>query len=300
MSRQDSLLRHKIIIQKLRGNPAGFEEILYKLESESELHDFELVVSLRTFQRDLKEILSIYGIEIKYDRTRKVYFIENDSEDEYSERMFEALDVFQALNLNQSFADFIHFDTRKPKGTEHLNGILHAIQNRFQLEIRYHKFWSDEAEKRVVEPYLLKEFRKRWYVLAFDLEKKEFRTFGLDRIVAMDIKSIKFQHPQKINSKERFKDSFGVIAADSEIKAEEIVLHFTQNQGNYIKTMPLHSSQQILEETNDEMWVKVKLAPTYDFMMEILYYGEFVKVLEPKHFADQVKARLEKAVELYR
>lgn len=300
MSRQDSLLRHKIIIQKLRANPAGFEEILYKLESESDLHDLGLVVSLRTFQRDLKEIASLYGIEIKHNRSKKVYYIENDSEDEYSERMFEALDVFQALNLNQSFADFIHFDTRKPKGTEHLNGILHAIQNRFQLEIRYHKFWSDEAEKRVVEPYLLKEFRKRWYVLAFDLEKKEFRTFGLDRIVAMDIKSIKFQHPQKINSKERFKDSFGVIAADSEIKAEEIVLHFTQNQGNYIKTMPLHSSQQISKETNDEMWVKLKLAPTYDFMMEILYYGEFVKVLEPKHFADQVKARLEKAVELYR
>lgn len=301
MSKQDSLLRHKIIIQKLRNHPAGFAEIQHKLQSEAGLLDAEnLITSLRTFQRDLKEIESLYGIEIKYNRSQKVYFIYEDNQDEYSERMFEALDVFQALNLNQSFSAYIQFESRKPKGTEYLSGILYAIQNKFQVEMRYHKFWSEEAEKRIIEPYLLKEFRKRWYVLAYDLEKKEFRTFGLDRIVSIDIKSIKFQMPQKIDAKERFKHSFGVIASDEEIKPEEIVLHFTQNQGNYIKTMPLHPSQEILKETGEEMWIKVTIAPTYDFLMEILYYGEFVKVLEPKHLADQVKNRLEKAVRLYK
>ena len=299
MSRQDSLLRHKIIIQKLRVQPAGFEEILQKLESESELHDLELVVSLRTFQRDVKEISMIYGIEIKFDRSQKVYFIENDSEDEYSERMFEALDVFQALNLNQSFAEFIQFDSRKPKGTEHLNGILYAIQNKFQIELRYQKFYSDKVEKRTVEPYLLKEFRKRWYAIVYDLKKKEFRTFGLDRIISMEIKSVKFQHPQKINARERFKNSFGIISSDNEVKTEEILLQFTHNQGSYIKTMPLHASQQILKETKDEMLVKLTIAPTYDFAMEILSHGEFVKVLAPKYFADQIKEQLEKAAKLY-
>lgn len=299
MSKQESILRHKTIIQKLRNNPASFEEILNKLESESELHNFELVVSLRTFQRDLKEILSIYGIEIKYDRSRKVYFIENDSEDEYNERIFEALDVFQALNLNQSFASYIQFETRKPKGTEHLSGILYAIQNKFQIRFRYLKFWSDEAETRTVEPYLLKEFRKRWYVFAFDLDKKEFRTFGMDRLSALEITSKKFQFPQKINLNEYFQNSFGIVGP-SEGEVEEILLKFTNNQGNYIKTMPLHESQQIVKETPDEMLVKLKLIPTYDFVMELLFYGEFVQVLEPVSLVREVKTRLEKAVGVYK
>lgn len=80
---------------------------------------------------------------------------------------------------------------------------------------------------------------------------------------------------------------------------ETILLEFTHNQGNYIKTMPLHESQEILEENKDRMLVKVTLAPTWDFMMEILYYGEFVKVIEPKSFTEQIKNRLKKAAGLY-
>ena len=299
MSKQESFARHKIIIQLLRKKPSSFEEILDKLEFESELQGYNFVVSQRTFQRDLKEIAHLYNQEIKFNRKQKSYFIENAEEDVYSERMFEALDVFQALNLSQSFASFIQFDARKPSGTEHLNGILYAIQNKFQLDIFYQKFGSNEVERRSVEPYLLKEFRRRWYVLAYDLKQKEFRTFGLDRMNAMEIKSVKFQFPQKINAKEYYQNSFGIIAPDDEIQSEEILLRFYKNQGEYVRTMPLHESQEILEESGDEMLVKVKLAPTWDFMMEILYYGELVKVIEPKHFAEQIKNRLKKAVALY-
>lgn len=299
MSKQDSLLRHKIIIQKLRNQPSSFEEIQNKLQSEADLLDADnLVTSLRTFQRDLLDIASFYGIEIKYNRSKKVYFIENDSEDKYSERMFEALDVFQALNVNQSFSAYIQFDTRKPEGTEHLSGILYAIQNKFQIQFRYQKFQEKEEEIRTVEPYLLKEFRKRWYVFAYDLKHKEFRTFGLDRLSALNISSNKFQFPQKINLKEYFKDCFGIVGPN-EGEVQDILLKFTSHQGNYIKTMPLHESQQIIQETPDEMLVKLKLIPTYDFLMEILYYGEFVQVLEPKHLADEVKGRFQKAVKLY-
>lgn len=299
MSRHESLLRHKIIIQKLRNNATGFEEIQDKLRSESDLLDAEnLVTSLRTFQRDLKEIASLYGIEIRYDRSRKVYFIENDSEDEYSERMFEALDVFQALNLNQSFAEYIHFDMRKPKGTEHLTGILYAIQNRIQIRFRYRKFWSDEVETRSAEPYLLKEFRKRWYVIAYDLDKKAFRIFGLDRLAALEITDTKFQHPQKINLHEYFQNSFGIVGPN-EGEVQGILLRFTGSQGSYIRTMPLHESQQIISEDSGEMLVRLRLIPTYDFVQEILFYGEFVKVLEPASLADEVESRLKKAAGLY-
>lgn len=298
MSKQESLTRHRIIIQKLRNKPSSFEEILDKLGSESELNEMKFEISKRTFQRDLKEIETLYGIEIKFDRSRKVYFISDDNQDEYSERMFEALDIFQVLNLNQSISDLIQFDTRKPEGTEHLSGLLYAIQNHFQVQFRYQKFWSDEVEVRTVEPYLLKEFKKRWYVFVYDLERKEFRTFGLDRLFALNITQTKFQHPQKINPKEFFKDCFGIVGP-SDQSPQDIKLKFTEGQGNYIRTMPLHHSQQILEDNNGEMIVLLKLVPTYDFVQELLSHGEFVQVLAPKNLEKQLKTRMQEALRLY-
>ena len=298
MSKQESLTRHRIIIQKLRNKPSSFEEILDKLGSESELNEMKFEISKRTFQRDLKEIETLYGIEIKFDRSRKVYFISEDNQDEYSERMFEALDIFQVLNLNQSISDLIQFDTRKPEGTEHLSGLLYAIQNRFQVQFRYQKFWSDEVEVRTVEPYLLKEFKKRWYVFVYDLERKEFRTFGLDRLFALNITQTKFQHPQKINPKEFFKDCFGIVGPGDQ-SPQDIKLKFTEGQGNYIRTMPLHHSQQILEDNNGEMIVLLKLVPTYDFVQELLSHGEFVQVLAPKNLEKQLKTRMQEALRLY-
>ena len=298
MSKQESFTRHRIIIQKLRNKPSSFEEILDKLGSESELNEMKFEISKRTFQRDLKEIETLYGIEIKFDRSRKVYFISEDNQDEYSERMFEALDIFQVLNLNQSISDFIQFDTRKPEGTEHLSGLLYAIQNRFQVQFRYQKFWSDEVEVRTVEPYLLKEFKKRWYVFVYDLERKEFRTFGLDRLFALNITQTKFQHPQKINPKEFFKDCFGIVGPGDQ-SPQDIKLKFTEGQGNYIRTMPLHHSQQILEDNNGEMIVLLKLVPTYDFVQELLSHGEFVQVLAPKNLEKQLKTRMQEALRLY-
>ena len=298
MSKQESFTRHRIIIQKLRNKPSSFEEILDKLGSESELNEMKFEISKRTFQRDLKEIETLYGIEIKFDRSRKVYFISEDNQDEYSERMFEALDIFQVLNLNQSISDLIQFDTRKPEGTEHLSGLLYAIQNRFQVQFRYQKFLSDEVEVRTVEPYLLKEFKKRWYVFVYDLERKEFRTFGLDRLFALNITQTKFQHPQKINPKEFFKDCFGIVGPGDQ-SPQDIKLKFTEGQGNYIRTMPLHHSQQILEDNNGEMIVLLKLVPTYDFVQELLSHGEFVQVLAPKNLEKQLKTRMQEALRLY-
>lgn len=298
MSKQESLARHSIIIKTLRKRPHSFEEILEKLEDESSMQDMRFEISKRTFQRDLKEIETLYKIFISYDRGQRAYKIAEDHQDEYSERLFEALDIFQILNLNQSFSKFIQFDTRKPMGTEFLNGFLHAIQNRFQVKFRYQKFYETDPEIRCVEPYLLKEYRKRWYVFAYDLDKKEFRTFGLDRLYALEITTIKFQQAQKIDPSEYFENSFGIIGPGDQ-KAERIKLVFTQNQGNYVRTMPLHKSQNITFDQNGEMHVELSLIPTYDFLMEILFHGEFVKVLEPQSLKEAIQAKLKRMTEIY-
>ncbi|MFA7447283.1 MAG: WYL domain-containing protein [Weeksellaceae bacterium] len=298
MSKQEALHRHQIIIKKLRRNPCTFEEILSKLRSESELYEIDLEISKRTFQRDVKEIAALYKIEIKFNRTKKAYYISDDIEDTYSDRLFEALDVFQLLNLNQTISQFIQFKPRKSTGTENLNGLLHAIQNRYQIQFRYEKFFPDEIDSRKVEPYLLKEFKDRWYVLAYDLEKKDFRTFGLDRIYALQILPIKFQHPQTMDPKLYYKNSFGIVGP-SNGEPQDIILKLTNSFGEYIRTLPLHTSQEILEEDGRDMLIKLHLIPTYDFVFELMSMGANLKVLEPQSLADELKNRFKSALELY-
>lgn len=298
MAKHDTYYRHRIIIQKLRTRPATFDEILDKLNSESELYDMDLTVSIRTFQRDLKLIYQLHNTEIKYDRSRKVYFIAEDHQDSHSERMFEALDLFQVMNLNDSVSEFMQFKPRKAKGTEHLSGLLHSIQNKHQIQFRYMKFSSEEIDVRTVEPYLLKEFKDRWYLLAYDIEKKEFRTFGLDRMNALNILPVKFQFPQKIDPKIHYKDSFGIVGPNNGT-AKDIILELKENQGEYLRTLPLHDSQEIISENGDQMVLKVHLIPTYDFIYELMSMGAKVKVLEPKSLAEELKRNFEKAYNQY-
>ncbi|MFA5619351.1 MAG: WYL domain-containing protein [Weeksellaceae bacterium] len=298
MATQEVLLRHRIIIQMLRSNPAGFSEIEEKLRLESELNELNFDISLRTFQRDIKDILYVYGIEIKFDRTQKVYKIVNDDHDPYTERLFEGLDIFQVLKQKHAFSKYFQFDTRKPQGNEHLAGLLHAIQNRFQIRFYYRKFNAEHSERRIIEPYLLKEFRLRWYVFGYDIDRKSFRIFGLDRIDSLSISDIRFQNPQQIDPKRYFQNSFGIIGPDGK-KPEKIILEFTNSQGNYVRTLPIHESQRILSDENGIMKIQLKLIPTYDFIIELLSFGEFVRVLAPDSLAEKVRNRLIQAANLY-
>lgn len=298
MSKQESLFRHKIIIQKLRSKPCTFDDISNKLQEESHLHDMDLQMSIRTFQRDVKDIQALYNIEIRYNRSKKVYEISEDDNEEFNERIFEALDTFQALNLGQTYSEFIEFDTRKALGSEYLSGLLHAIQNRIQITFRYKKFRADETEIRRVEPYLLKEFKRRWYIFAYDVDKKEFRIFGLDRMKALQFENKHFQYPQEINPKEFFKDSFGIISPGRR-KPRKIELEFINDQGNYIRTLPLHHSQKIISDKEGVTRVTVELVPTYDFIMELVSHGEDLRVIKPKSLAKEIVRKLEKMQKLY-
>jgi predicted DNA-binding transcriptional regulator YafY len=151
------------------------------LSLESELQEYNFLVSKRTFQRDLQDIRSLYNIDIQYDFSRKAYFMDYDDQPDVNKRIFEAFDTFNALNLSDRLSNHIHFDKRRPQGTENLHGLLHAIKHQLQIKFIYQKFWEDELTVRNASPYALKEFRNRWYVLAKELGGNQVKSFALDR-----------------------------------------------------------------------------------------------------------------------
>lgn len=299
MSKRESITRYNLIIKKLRKHPATFNEISEYLSLESELQEYNFNVSKRTFKRDLEDISSLYNINISYDMSRKVYLIDYDEQPEVSERILEAFDTFNALNISDRLSNYIHFEKRRPQGTENLYGLLHAIKNKVQISFTYQKFWEDEITFRTAEPYALKEFKNRWYILAKDLKDRKVKSFALDRLLELEISKSKFQLPNNFDVNEHFKYCFGIISPNEHLP-QEVVLSFDPFQGKYIKTLPLHESQVVLKDNEQELVIKLTLFITHDFFMEILSFGENVKVLQPDSLIADLKEAYANALNLYR
>ncbi len=298
MSKRESITRYSLIIKKLRKQAATFKEISEYLSLESELQEYNFNISKRTFKRDIEDISSLYNIDIVYDFSRKVYYIDFDEQPEVNERILEAFDTFNALNISDRLSDYIHFEKRRPQGTENLYGLLHAIKNKVQIAFTYHKFWEDKITHRISEPYALKEFKNRWYVLTNDLKDNRVKSFALDRLSDLEITNKKFQLPNNFNLNEHFKYSFGIISPNGH-EPQEVILSFDPYQGKYIKTLPLHESQQILKDDQDELLVKLTMFITHDFFMEILSFGENVKVIQPESLIADLKKSYKNVLKLY-
>lgn len=297
MSKLESLSRQIYIINFLLKRNADFEGITQHLIEKEAFDDRSYVVSKRTFERDLQEISSLFGYEISYNRSLKKYRIENTEIDNASQRIIEAFDLLNALNHSNSVSQHIYFEQRKPQGTEHMKILLSAISKKKLVDFKYQKFWDDEISERVVEPYALREFKNRWYLVAKDQKDNTIKTFGLDRMTNPAQKSKKFTFPDLSVLKNKFNHCFGVITPD-EGEPETIELSFTPFQAKYIKTMPLHHSQEIIEDNETHCLIKLKLFNTIDLRMEILSYGKEVKVIKPKTLANQIKKMHEEAAKV--
>lgn len=288
MSKREFLSRYNLIINKLRKKAATFKEINDYLERESEIQEYKFTVSNRTFKRDLEDIRSLFNINIEYDFSKRVYFINDAGQAEVNDRMLEAFDTFQALNISDGLSNYINFEKRKPQGTENLYGILHAIKNSFVIKCNYQKFWDSEATPRKAEAYALKEFKNRWYVLAKDFKDEQIKSFALDRLTSLEITPKKFKYPSNYSVEEHYKYCFGIISPNGQ-EPEEVILSFNTHQGKYLKTLPLHQTQEIILDTELELHLKLKLCITHDFLMELLSYGDQVKVLKPLSLVNEMK-----------
>ena len=299
MSKKESISRYSIIINTLRKRSSTFKEIQEKLALESELQDYDFNISKRTFQRDVKDIDSIYSIAIEYDFSLKTYFIDFEDQQDVKGRVLEAFDIFNALNISDRLSNHIHFEQRKPQGTDHLFGLLHAIKNNLQLKFTYYKFWEDDLTERSVDPYALKEFKNRWYVVGNDPKNRVIKSFALDRLSDLVITNKKFYKPNAFQVNQYYKNSFGIISPNEDTP-EDIVLSFTPFQGKYIKTLPLHHTQHIITDTEEELRISLKLYITHDFFMEILSLGDKVKVIHPEKLKKQLLSTVNEVQKLYK
>lgn len=305
MSKRGYISRYLLIIKKLKAIPySTFDQIQSYIESQVDylqMQDDSLNIgfSKRTFQRDIREIRNIFGIDIEYSKSEKGYLIfQSEMENMNFQRMMEAFDMFNSLNISQDLKPYIHLEKRPPQGTENLYGLLHSIKNKLQVKFMYQKFWEKEPSSRSAEPYALKEFKNRWYIVAKDMVDNKIKTFALDRLTNLDITTVPFTYPVSFDVEKHFRYCFGIICPQV-MKPVEVILSFEPYQGKYIKSLKLHENQDTIIDSEQEYRIKLKICITFDFVMELLSYAGNVQVLKPKSLANKIRNAHLKAFRLY-
>lgn len=186
------------------------------------------------------------------------------------------------------------------KGLEFLDTIYHAIINKTTLEILYRSFKAGQSNQMIFYPYLLKEYRNRWFVFGITNKKTLLFNLALDRIEQLVVASkIPFVENTLFDASTFFDDLVGVSKSLTN-QAETVRFWADKENAPYIKTKPIHKSQTIIEENEDgSMIFEINVIINRELHREFFGFAEGVRVLFPQHLADFMRYKLVKAVKNY-
>lgn len=166
------------------------------------------------------------------------------------------------------------------------------------------KYEIETTPSVVIEPYCLKMFNHRWYVLGRlyhkvnGRRKPTFSLFSLDKIMYVSLTDEKFTLPDDFDASAYFANYFGAIVYDG-TKVEKVVLRAYGREAEEIYYRLLHNSQKKIKQTKDYMDFEYHLCPTTDFRDYIIGRGRRLKVLAPKWLADEIKYQHLEAARAY-
>jgi len=257
---------------------------------------------LRTFHNHREAIQDAFDINIGCDKRRgSVYYIENMDGVNQSNARKWLLNNFAVRNLIQESHHVKHriLFEEIPSGQRFLTTIIEAMRDDLSIEFDYQPFWHDEPIVIRIDPYCLKVFKQRWYVIGKSDYHKAIRTYSLDRILKMQKTEHTFKMPKNFDPESYFEHCFGINKHD-DIKPCVVKLKAFGRKCKYLRTLPLHSSQEEIETTDDYSVFSYYIAPTPDFLTELLSHGSEIEALSPEKLRQDLAAMIKKMNELYK
>ena len=264
-----------------RAGKITFEEINARW-LRSELSGGE-TLSLRTFHHHRDAIEELFDINIEcIKRGGYCYYIEDTEELEKG--------CVRKWLLNSFAVDNLIVESRKlksrilleevPSGKRYLIPLIEAMRDGMIVEVDYQSFRQQVPANFEIEPYCLKLFRQRWYVVARSPHYNRVMIYSLDRILDLEVSEKTFYYPEEFNPQSYFDACFGIVA-DDDIGIETVQLKVYAPQDKYFDALPLHHSQRTVEVTEGHTVYEYRIRPTYDFVQELLSHGADVEVLQP-------------------
>lgn len=320
---KNAQLRYRIIDRSLRNNFSPFpskqklrqacEEALYGEGTGENICD-------STIEKDLFAMRMDHDAPIKYSKIEKGYFYEDEdfsidniplSESDIEAIKFatKTLMQFKDVSMFKQFGfaidkifdrvhiannpsekmveDYVQFETvPETIGTEFLPDILKAIKEQQIITFDYTSFATEKTKNREVVPLLLKEYRNRWYLISYNVNKNRIITFGLDRM--KDLILLENYHIKKINFNpdHYFKHAIGITSYDTE--PEKIEFKIDKLGSKYIQSQPLHPSQTLIKEGRNRNTFQMKVLISEELKRLILSYGSQIEIIKPIAFRNQI------------
>ena len=252
----------------------------------------------RSFHNHVAAVRELFGIEIACQKSTNSYYIANsrDLKDTSGFRgwLLDVLSLNSQLEESSQLKDRILLE-ENPSGREFLPTVLEAMREGKMLTFSYKPFWVEDSyvsNLYHVEPYALKVFKRRWYLLG-KYGDCPLKVYALDRIQDMDIEFESFTLPDDFDAESFFNTCFGIIVGEEH--PQRIKLKVDDYQAKYLRTLPLHPSQMEEERTATHTVFTYFLRPTFDFIQELLSHGEYMEVLEPQALRKEI-SRIGKAI----
>ena len=274
------------------------EEIDRRWSRASLNFDHESMIPERTFHRYKDAIQEMFQIDIRYNKSRG-YYIENTEDIQRDELRQWLIGTFAVENLIGESSELRRRILLEdiPSGQRHLTPIIEAMRDGVKIRIMYQSFHSAEPSTFILAPYCVRVFRQRWYVLGTSEKGKELRLYSLDRILNTERTTTPFVLPENFDAEAFFANGYGVTV--DERKPEIVRISVDAYQANYLRSLPIHPSQEETERNNDYSVFQFFIVPTYEFIKELLSYGGTLEVLLPKWLRKEMKQEARTMNEIY-
>lgn len=185
-----------------------------------------------------------------------------------------------------------------PSGREFLTTMLEAMKDGRVVNITYRQFRGGCPHTFPVEPYCVRLFENRWYVLAHN-HRDEIRIYCLDRMEDAEVTDETYRLPDDFDADDYFSTAYGIVI-EHDIRPERIVIRANEFHKHYLMSLPLHRSQRLIEDFGEYADFELYLAPTYDFVMKLLQAGAMVEVISPASLRMTMKGWIGDMYELYK
>ena len=259
-------------------------------------------LSQRTFHKWRIATEELFGICIDCKRTGGYnYYIANAevlNEGGIRSWLLRTASLNQQLSRSMSLNERILLEDI-PSSETYLSDIIRAMKASRCIQVKYRRYTSASSRISILEPYALKLFKQRWYLLAKASDMPYLLLYSLDRMEEVVLTEMKFQLSPDFDAETFFEDCYGTII-DATVEAERISIRVTSSQACYLKSLPLHHSQRLLSEDEEYSVFELYLKPTYDFLQALLSYGSELEVIAPVSLRNQMQEEVAAMMSHYR
>lgn len=249
---------------------------------------------LRTFHQHKSAVEELFGIEIKCNPSNgyRYYISSPDTlkNDSIRKWLLNSFTLSNMITAGHNMKGRILFE-EIPCGTEYLQTIIEAMQKSKELHVDYHPFYG-HREIYNIQPYAMKVYRQRWYVVGYIKELGSIRNIALDRTLEMNLSATSFILPKDFDAEKYYANTVGIFV-NEKLKPTKVKIRAYGRQIEYLRSLPLHRSQKERASKYGEFCeFEYKLCLTPELSTHILAMGENVEVLEPIELREEIKRRI--------